>query len=157
TARGRGRFRVGLRGQHRHARRFDLGDDVAQRGTVHAEVQLLAGLADAGELVGEQLGPRPADDARPEVARLAARGGVEGGGLACEGRASGSGSSGGIDRPTTRGQRWRSWRGAAAWKGRAWTAGTPRSRRRERISAAAFAVKVTARTWRGFSCPVATP
>lgn len=52
----------------------------------------------------------------------------------------------GIAPPTTRGQKWRGWRRAAAWKVRAWTAGTPRSRRRDRISSAALAVNVTART-----------
>ncbi len=52
--------------------------------------------------------------------------------------------------PTAFGQKNWSWRRAAEWKVRAWTPGMPRSARRERISPAARAVKVTARTWVGW-------
>src|SRR5665647_2660934 len=48
--------------------------------------------------------------------------------------------------PTTLGQKKLSWRSAAAWNVRACTPETPRSRRRVRISPAARAVNVTART-----------
>ncbi len=57
-------------------------------------------------------------------------------------------SSGGAP-PYTLGQKYRSWRSAAEWKVRAWTAPAPMVRRRVRISPAARVVKVTARTSSG--------
>ena len=59
--------------------------------------------------------------------------------------------------PTACGQKNCNWRSAAAWKVRAWTLPTPRSRSRLRISAAARAVKVTARSRCGLYTPECTP
>jgi hypothetical protein len=59
--------------------------------------------------------------------------------------------------PTTFGQKKDSWRSAALWKVRACTPPTPSWRSRPRISPAARAVNVTARTCPGAYTPAWTP
>ena len=61
----------------------------------------------------------------------------------------------GVRPPKTEGQKKRSCFRAAEWTVRAATVGTPRERRRARISPAALAVKVRARIFCGSMVPIA--